>query len=67
MERIAGSGERQEAMPVSSRLALARLIFTLNFVDDVDAATAADQAVGAVAGQQRFERVLNFHISHQVF
>src|SRR5882724_2938222 len=40
---------------------LARLEATLNLVDHVDPALAADQTVVAVASAQRFQRVTDFH------
>lgn len=41
--------------------ALASLETWIGFVDDINASLAADQAVRAMSGLQRFERVLDFH------
>src|SRR5690348_1947279 len=43
------------------RSALARLEAALHLVDHIDPALAADQAIGAVAAAQRFQRVTDLH------
>jgi hypothetical protein len=43
--------------------ALARLEAALHLIDDVHLALATDEAVGAVTGAQRFQRVPNFHLN----
>jgi hypothetical protein len=47
----------------NSNLALASLEAALGLVDHVNAALAADQAVVAVTGTQRLQRVTDFHRS----
>jgi hypothetical protein len=49
------------AMEREPRSALPRLEPAVGLIDDVDAALAAHQAIVAVAAEQRFQRVTNFH------
>jgi hypothetical protein len=44
-------------------LALTRLEALLHLVDDIDLALATDEAVGAMATAQRFQRVPDFHLN----
>lgn len=54
------------AAPDASGLALAGFELPLGLVDDVDATTAAHQAVCAVPRQKRFQRVFDFHFLNQL-
>jgi hypothetical protein len=47
-------------------LALARLEPAMGLVDDVQASLAAHEAIVAMARAKRFQRVSNFHVSHQL-
>jgi hypothetical protein len=55
------SGKRQSVAGVRS--ALARLEAALHLIDDVHLALATDEAVGAVTGAQRFQRIPDFHLN----
>lgn len=58
MRSNANFGDCREAVS-----ALTRLEARIHLVDDIDAALAANQTVGAVAAFQAFQRVLDFHRS----
>ncbi len=46
------------------RLALASLKARIDLVDDINAALAAYQTVGAMAALERFKRVLDLHLTN---
>src|SRR5215475_182300 len=59
-QRVPHTGVKR-SWPKSRALALARLEAALDLVDHIDPALAADQAVGAMAAAQRFQRVTDLH------